>query len=183
MHILYRLLCLGLFCVSQDSCRAAALTEGKTEDSPQYHITYHLTYHQMDEFDSFLVEAHGNDCQVMFPDSTTRRIFTRKNFETYAKECDQSGRPRRLVVGSGHNDLIAGTLGKSLDYFTVDLCPSNKPDIAGDVFCMESLIFQSDNWDFIIFECFPWGHNFTDENLKMIANSLRPNGVWLLPES
>ena len=112
--------------------------------------------------------------------------FIVRSFDQYAHECASAGKPTRLVVGCGHAGSPNGDgfcPGHSTDYFTLNICLGRNPDILGNVFRMESLIFQPNSWDFVIFECFPWGQYFTDKNLRMIANSLRPNGAWVLSES
>ncbi len=118
---------------------------------------------------------------VLCPDASTSRVFIKRSFETYATECATDSRPTRLIIGCGHcrtNDGMNDSCSHSSDYFTINICKEVEPDILGDVFRTEAQAFQPNSWDFILFEnCFD---SFRNEQLSMIANSLRPNGAWII---
>ena len=132
---------------------------------------------------------------IVLPNPSTSRVFIKRTYEEYAAMCSTRGLPTRLVVGCGHLEHTPTgdgcCLGHSSDYFTLNISYSRNSDILGDVFRMENQAFKPNSWDFIIFENFPWYNevggqrlwNFNDKNLRMIANSLRPNGAWVLADS
>ena len=120
---------------------------------------------------------------VLCPDASTSRVFIKRSFETYATECATDSRPTRLIIGCGHcrsNDGMNDSCSHSSDHFTINICKEVQPDILGDALRVEAQAFMPNSWDFILFEhCFVL-HSFSDKQLSMIANSLRPNGAWVI---
>ena len=102
------------------------------------------------------------------------------------EQCRAECLPTRLIVACGHGgaDCVEPyCTGHSKYYFTVALGDGDRgPDIQGNVWQLKGLIFSPNSWDFLTFECFPWKKDLNDENLRMIAQSLRPGGAWVIHE-
>lgn len=174
---LLQVACLFLYAV-----RGEAMDISVTDAAQQKVVLYDMHHYSL-----FVKKQKTGDwADILFPDKQTIRIFVERTFQEYKDKCAKEGKPTRLVVGCGHGKSPDGDgicPGHDADYFTVNLTYERYPDMLGDVFFMESLIFQTNSWDFIIFECCAnWGENFNEKNLRMIANSLRLDGVWICPE-
>ncbi len=157
----------------------------------------HITeVYPIGEYSRFLEEAKTSGVHELYvdgysvpvvlrPDASISRIFVRRSFEDYARQCAETGVPTRLVVACGRlghpADPMASCPGHSEAYFTVNTSATMEPDLLGDVFHMPEQAFRPRSWDFITFEglsCF--FDSYSDERLRMIANSLRPGGIWVL---
>lgn len=208
MNIIYFLLILSTFLLSTNFYGASENLEPLAVYTENVNgATHSVQVFPIEQYQRFVNEAQGKpadhqppideDVDVSMSESEVflalrptlldSRAFIRRSFEDYAATMTQEGKPTRLIIGCGHNkkpDDCMNHHPHSNDYFTINIRDEVEPDVLGNVFFLQDAAFKANSWDFILFECFPWKpkRDFVDKNLRMLANSLRPNGVWVIPE-